>query len=118
MNSIQEKSKHLVCLSLIRNSLNAGNDRVKKVISETKLNKAKTFDKIIVLMLDNCLNNITQEEIQRLLTPENILSINDELNNLINFDNKIFYDPLYEITFTDREFQQLEEIFEATLKTK
>jgi hypothetical protein len=114
IQELQEKTKEVVCLALIRNSLTLGNERIKTALKESKLDKGKTFDKIIILMFENCKNLITKEQIENFLTPENILSFNEEHRNLISFSSKIFSDPNYQITFTAEESNLIKELSQTS----
>jgi len=57
----------MACLALIRNALYEGNERVKNVIKNSVHNKAETFDKIIILMLNICESNIQNEEVSEVI---------------------------------------------------
>jgi ribosome recycling factor len=50
---------------LIRASLKEGNDEIKKTIKDSKHDKAKTFDNIIGMILDNCINTITENDMEK-----------------------------------------------------
>ena len=71
---------------------------------------SKTFDKIILLMLENCEKSISQGQINELLTPENILTTDEKYLSLLNFSSEIFMDPFYEIIFSDEERDILKDI--------
>ena len=61
-------------------------------------------------MLENCEKKINKDEINEILTPENILTTDEKYLNLLNFSNEIFMNPFYEIVFTDEEKNILKEI--------
>jgi hypothetical protein len=100
----------VTCFVLIRNLLAKGDSRIKEVIKKSKNDKYKTFDKIILLMLENCEKIIKQEHIDTILTPENILTNDENYMSFLNFSDNLFMDPFYEIVFSEEEKEILKDI--------
>jgi hypothetical protein len=50
---------------LIRASLKQGNEEIKKTIKDSKHDKAKTYDNIIGMILDNCISIITEKDMEK-----------------------------------------------------
>jgi hypothetical protein len=46
---------------ILEDSLKKGNNAIKTTLKATKHDKAKTYDKIISMILDNCYNEIEQD---------------------------------------------------------
>jgi len=65
LHEIENNYKRFACLSIIRNSLNEGNIKIKDVIKNTLHNESDTFDKILLLMLNNCEIQIDKNEINQ-----------------------------------------------------
>ncbi len=63
IRNLNKNYKHIACLALIRNSLNVGNENIKNVIKDTIHAKLDTFDKILILMLNNCENQLKNEDV-------------------------------------------------------
>lgn len=63
LKNINRNYKEVACLSLVRNSLNEGNEKVKKVIKNSVFGSSDTFDKIFILMLNNCASQIQNEQL-------------------------------------------------------
>lgn len=64
MNTIKTNSKISACMALLRNSLSEGNEKIKSTISEGKFDKSKTYDKIIAMIISNCMKKITDVEME------------------------------------------------------
>ena len=52
-------------MAILRNSLAKGNEDIRSVISASKFDKAKTFDKISTMVLQNCERVISDEQIEK-----------------------------------------------------
>ena len=110
-----EKSKIVACMSLVRNSLAEENKNVKIALDNSKFHRSKSFDKLIIAMITNCEKSITEQEMEQLLNPENILSpvsVNENYSQLIKFDKNILRD-LEKIEYTVEEIYVQKEIDEA-----
>ena len=51
-------------MAILRNSLAKGNEDIRSAISASKFDKAKTFDKISTMVLQNCERVISDEQIE------------------------------------------------------
>lgn len=69
LKNINKNYKHIACLTLVRNALNEGSDSIKRVIKNSVHDKADTFDKIMILILDGCQSKIQNEEISEVIFP-------------------------------------------------
>jgi len=111
ISRVKKRSKIVACLSIIRNSLADGNQEVKAAIDNSKFDRSKSFDKIVVIMLNNCENKISDSEMEKILMPENILTMTPISLNLIKFDKDLLTTG---ITFNEVELELLKEINEAS----
>ena len=64
MNQIKHNSKLSACMALVRNNLSEENQAVKQTIASGKFDKSKTFDKIVAMMINNCLTKITDAQME------------------------------------------------------
>lgn len=64
MNQIKHNSKLSACMALVRNNLSEENQAVKQTIASGKFDKSKTFDKIVAMMINNCLIKITDAQME------------------------------------------------------
>jgi hypothetical protein len=88
----KKRTKLAACMSIVRNSLAEGNNEMKEALRSSGVDKSKGYDKIVLAMLENCQNKIKDEIIEKVLDPENIISIvssDSTISNLIkiNFHN-------------------------------
>ena len=97
--SAEFQIKLVSCLNLILTSLKGpdGNMHLHKAIRKTKLDRGKFYDKYIISLTTQCINNIAQGQLEYLLIPEYIdifnATNNDTLLNLTKLE--------YEITSLD-----------------
>lgn len=61
IRDLNNNYKTIACLSLLRNKLEEGFEKISKIISSTVHDKSNTFDKSLVLSLNNCQRNIQNE---------------------------------------------------------
>jgi hypothetical protein len=111
---IKKRSKLVACMSLIRNSLAEGNNDIKQALDNSSFDRSKSFDKIVVTILSNCEKNMKDTEMEKTLSPENILnpiSSDSNLQRLIKFDKNILKDG---INFSESESNILKEINDST----
>ena len=47
-------------MAIVRNSLSKGNNYLEQALKESKHGKSITFDKIVIMIYENCENKITQ----------------------------------------------------------
>ena len=64
MNQIKYNSKLSACLALARNSLAEDNQAVKQAIAASTWDKSKTYDKIVAMMLGNCMGKINDAQME------------------------------------------------------
>lgn len=100
-------------MAIVRNSLAAGNPHVEQALKDTKHDKSVTFDKIVLMMYENCEKKITEEVIDRVLLPENIMNNNPEYLKYIEFNKNIFSIIGPTPSNTKRENEILKEINEV-----
>jgi hypothetical protein len=67
INKINKNYKTIACLSLLRNKLNEGFDKITNLISKTVHGKSSTFDKSLVLIMNNCEKNILNESVSEVI---------------------------------------------------
>lgn len=64
MNQIKYNSKLSACMALVRNSLAQDNQSVKQTIASSAFDKSKTYDKIVAMMISNCLAKISDAQME------------------------------------------------------
>ena len=50
-------------MGLVSNNLNEGNNNAKEAINNSKFDKSRSYDKILSAMLNNCVENIKDNDI-------------------------------------------------------
>ena len=63
IKKVNKNYKTIACLSLLRNKLNEGFAKITNLISSTVHDKADTFDKSIVMVMNNCEGNLKNEHV-------------------------------------------------------
>ena len=100
-------------MAIVRHSLAAGNNNVEQALKDTKHYKSFTFDKIVLMMYDNCEKNISEETVNEVLLPDNILNFKNEHLNLLEFNKNVFSIIGPTPSFSKRETELLKEINEV-----
>jgi hypothetical protein len=111
---IKRRSKLVACMSILKNSLNDGNNSFKEALDRSAYDRSKSFDKLVVSILKSCETNIKDKEMETTLTPENILNPlkNDAtLLRLVNFDKNVLSAG---VALTEEEKQVLQDINESS----
>ena len=72
MDRVKEKSKQVVCMIIVRNSLAKGNEILTNSLKNTKFDKAHVFDKVLTLMVDKCQRQVSESIIEEVLSIINI----------------------------------------------
>ncbi len=81
IKNLKRKTKLAACFSIVKNNLSKGNDNLVTIIKRSNFDKEKTYDYIVIHLLNNCINTITQESVDSILDPDNILNSNPKLEN-------------------------------------
>ena len=127
LNQYQEHKTYIFqikltsCINLITQSLKGpeGNKYLHKASKETKLNRDKFYEKYIIALITQCINNVNDGQIDYLLIPENVDKYdltNDTLTNLIKLDYEI---TTLEFTPEEKEVKKvIDEIMEENDKGK
>ena len=127
LNQYQEHKTYIFqikltsCINLITQSLKGpeGNKYLHKASKETKLNRDKFYEKYIIALITQCINNVNDGQIDYLLIPENVDKYdltNDTLTNLIKLDYEI---TTLELTPEEKEVKKvIDEIMEENDKGK
>ena len=92
--NVAYKTKLISCVNLIKTYLSQrdGDQVLKRLIQRTNQPKNKTYIKQIISKINSCVKNINKEQIQFLLTPENIdnyNTLNNSITKLIKNQNEI-----------------------------
>jgi hypothetical protein len=111
--SIKRRSRLAACMSILRNSLAEGNQEFKEALANSYYDKSKSYEKLVLMILNNCEKNIKDNEIEQILNPDNILKFNSNFQNLIKFNtNALSQNSDIEITVD--ELSVLKEINDAS----
>ena len=118
--SAEFQMKLVSCLNLILTSLKGpeGNKDLHKAIRETKLDRGKFYDKYIISLTTQCINNIVKGQLEYLLIPEYIdifnATTNATLSNLTKLEHKI---TTLDLTSEEEEIKKfIDEIMEENEK--
>ncbi len=108
-----EKSGILTaCMVLARNNLAGNNSDIKLTIKNTKFEKVKVLDKILVTMIKNCLENLHSSEVNEILSTNNVNQFNMPQEKLLTFNaQNLETDPV----FDSQEFSLLKTIYGVPL---
>lgn len=68
----ENQTKIMSCLSIIHNSISEGNEDLSRELLKKQEDPSKYYDKYILAMLNKCVNTITKEHINMILSPEKI----------------------------------------------
>jgi hypothetical protein len=110
---VKTNSRLAACMAIVRNSLSTGNPHVEQALKDTKHDKSATFDKIVLMMYENCEKKITEAVIDQVLLPDNIMNNNPEYLKLIEFNKNIFSIIGPTPSLSKRENEILKEINEV-----
>ena len=95
------------CLSLIQYSLKGeGNAQLRKAMKSTKFKRSDFYDKYVIALITQCINNINEGQINYLLIPENLDNYNlknKTLSNLIQLNYEI---KSLELTYEENEINK------------
>ncbi len=64
MNQIKYNSKLSACMALVRNSLAEENQAVKQTVASSPWDKSTTYDKIVAMMIGNCMGKISDAQME------------------------------------------------------
>ncbi len=67
MNQIKYNSKLSACMAMVRNGLLEENQTIKNIIKTGKFDNSETYDKIVAMMLGNCMEKITDTQVESVL---------------------------------------------------
>jgi hypothetical protein len=107
----KRRAKLAACMSIIRNSLAEGNSDIKSTLESSNFDRSKSFDKIVLSMVNNCDEHIKPADIEYVLSPDNVLTplvSKAELKSLIKFNKDIL-----SVDLSEREQQIQKEMNEA-----
>lgn len=85
---MKKKTKLTACTSLLRNSLDIGNKDVSDLISKSRFDASNTYEFIVTRILSNCVKQIKDDSIDKILDPENILKHLPEYDNILTIDEE------------------------------
>ena len=98
------------CLLLTRNNIVGNNIHVNTAIQNTKFDKTKVFDKILVLMIKNCISKLDEKLVDEVLSVEFINKYGTKHEKLLTFDRTVVEK---EPTFDATENQLLDIIYKV-----
>lgn len=104
------KTKLASCLLIMRSSLMKGNKEVSQALNDTKHDKAKTYDKIQAMMLERCVENITESIVDKVLHADRFALWEDSYSTLLTFNKNIFQIIGPELKYSSTERRILDEI--------
>jgi hypothetical protein len=71
---------------LARNNIVGNNLDVTLAIQNTKLDKSKVFDKILVSMVRNCVKSLDEKIVDEVLNTDNIVKLGSQHEKLLTFN--------------------------------
>ena len=96
IKKLKRKTKLTACVSIVKNNLDQDNDKVKKLLVSTS-DKSATYDFILIKLIANCMSVITDDQIDKILDPDNIFKVLPEEEKLLfnlNFTvSNLVYSP-------------------------
>jgi hypothetical protein len=111
---IKRRSKLVACMSILKNSLNDGNESFKEALDKSAFDRSKSFDKLVVSILKSCETKIKDKEMETALSPENIISPlkNDAtLLRLVHFEKNLLSAG---VILTEEEMQVLKDVNDSS----
>lgn len=109
---IKKRGKIAACMSALRNFLAEGNEEFRETLNKSNFDKTKSYEKLVLNILNNCVSNISDSEIEQLLSPDNILHFNSQYLSLLKIDKNILTGK--ELVLTEQENFILNEINESS----
>lgn len=91
-NNLQEienlnfKVKTTACIVMVRNSLESGNDSFAIKIKNSKQDKSNSYNYLVTAMIDQCASRISEAQINKILSPENIQTNHKEFHSLFSLE--------------------------------
>ncbi len=95
---------------IMKTSLSKGNKNVESVLKATKHEKARTYDKIVAMMLDTCIGAINDSTVDKIMNTEDPNYWEDSFNDLLDFNKSVFQIIGPELQNTPSEKKILDEI--------
>lgn len=109
---IKKRGKIAACMSVLRNSLAEGNEEFRETLKSTKFDKTKSYEKLVLYILNNCVTKINDNDTEQLLSPDNILHLNSQYLSLIKIEKNVLIGT--ELSLTEEENFILNEINESS----
>jgi hypothetical protein len=93
---------------LARNNFVSNNFNVTEIIKNTKFEKGKILDKILVIMIKNCLDNLKSGEVNSILSTNNIIQLKLPQEKYLTFNPEVLQT---EPVFNSEELSLLKTIY-------
>ncbi len=109
------------CLNLISSSLKGpeGNPYLHQAIKKTKLDRDKFYEKYIIALITQCINNVNEGQLDYLLIPENVDAYDTKNATLVNLIKLNYEITSLELTPEENEVKKvIDEIMEQNEKGK
>lgn len=110
LEEVRKDSALTACIVLARNSIVGNNNKNFTSVMQNAIDKKeKVFDKVIVRMVDNCVNSIEDKHVEEILTSEQVNLLDHPYQKYLSFNKDDI--ELKEITFDKRELELLSIIY-------
>lgn len=86
IEALNFKVKATACIVLVRNSLESGNEAFALKIKNSKHDKSNSYNYVVTAIVDKCVSQISDAQINKILTPENVQVNLKEYHNLFGID--------------------------------
>jgi len=77
---LKKRTKLSACMAILRINLDRGNEKIKNLIDSSNFDKSTTYDYLTTLLIHNCIEKIKENEMEKILDPDNIFRYNQELD--------------------------------------
>jgi len=111
IKKLKKRTKLAACSAALRNSLDKGNDKLKKIIDNSKFDRSLTYDYLVLKVLGSCIEKIKEEEINTILSPDFVFSFNEKIDSDLIEINEAEFSKISSLSYTN----EMKELF-ADLK--
>lgn len=97
INYLKKKTKLTACITVVRNSLNEGNDDMTYLMKQSNsanVNKSNFYNYLVSLMILNCTKELKDNHLESILNPENILNYLKEYDSLLSINTNLLENNL------------------------
>jgi hypothetical protein len=109
-NEVKKDGVLVACMALTRNNIVGNNINVTVALQNTRLDRGKVFDKIVVSMIKSCMSSLDFTKVDEVLNTDNITLIGHPYEKYLTFNNA---DIDKEPTFDSEDLRLLKIVYKV-----